>query len=94
MMTRTLKHQKLPVLEKEEAALLMETAHYVKNKIPYTADTECLYISPNDILIPSFCLNSLASTTSSLANVNLLIQKLKIYHIEIHKILEQSFLSD
>ena len=86
MMTCTLKHQILPVLEKEEAALLMETACYVLNEIPYAADAESLYISPNDILIPSVSINSLASTSSPLANVNLLIQKLEIYHIEIHRI--------
>ena len=82
-MTRTLKHRKLPDLEKREASLLMETSCYVINEKPYVADAESLYISPNNILVPNFCMNSLASTTSPLSNINLLIHKLKVYHLEI-----------
>ena len=74
--------------------MVMETSCYITNEITYVTDSESLYISPKDILIPNFNLNSLASITSPLRNVNLLIQKYKIYHIEIHKILEQLFLSD
>ena len=61
----------------------METSCYIINEIPYAADAESLYVSPNDTLVP----NSMTSTTRPLANVNLLTQKLKIYHIEIDKIL-------
>ena len=85
---RMLKHQKLAVLQKEEAELIMKTSCYIINEIPYAADAESLYISPNDMLVPNFKLNSLASTTSPLANVNILIQNLKTYNIEINKVLQ------
>ena len=88
MMTGTLKHQKLTVFQKEEAELIIETSCYIINEIPYAADAESLYISPNDMLVPNFKLNSLASTTSPLANVNILIQNLKTYNIEINKVLQ------
>ena len=94
MMPRTLKHQKLPVLQKGEAVLIMETACYIINEVPNAADGESLYLSPNYILVPNLKLDSLASATIPLANMNILIQKLKAYHVEINKILEQSFLSD
>ena len=51
-------------------------------------------MSPNDILVPNFQLDSLASAKSPLANVNILIQKIRAYHKEINKILEQTFLTD
>ena len=72
----------------------METARYIINEVPYAADGESLYLSPNDILVPNFKLDSLASAKSPLANVNILIQKLKAYPAEINNILEQSFLSE
>ena len=63
----------------------METARYIINEVPYAADGESLYLSPNDILVPNFKLDSLASATSPLANVNILIQKSKVYNVEIKK---------
>ena len=88
-MTRTLKNQKLPLLEKEEATLLLETICFQVNAIPYAADHERLFLSPNDILVPNFSLNSLATTYSPL-----LINKHRLYHSEIQHVLERAFLSD
>ena len=53
-----------------------------------------LFLSPNDILVPNFTLESLASNRSPLHNVNLLIGKLQTYHLEMQQELEQTFLSD
>ena len=53
MMKRTLKNQKLPVLQKEDAEIIMETSFYIINEVPYAADGESLYLSPNDILVPN-----------------------------------------
>ena len=94
MMCRTLRNQKIPLLEKEEATLLIETACFQVNSIPYGADNEDIYLSPNDILVPTFQMDSLASTSSPLHNVNLLINKLKVYHAEIQLVMEQTFLKD
>ena len=46
------------------------------------------------MLVPNFQLDSLVFTKSPLANVNILIQKMRVYHVEINKILEQTFLTD
>ena len=87
MMMRKLKNKKLPMLLREEAVLIMETACYSINNIPYAHDKEALYIAPNDILVPNYYLGSLASAESPLANVNILIQKMRVYHEKINKIL-------
>ena len=65
MMMRKLKNQKLPVFQREEAVLIMESACYTINEVPYAADGESLFLSPNDILVLSFQLDSLASAESS-----------------------------
>ena len=94
MMCRTLRNQKIPLLEKEEATLLIETACFQVNSIPYVADNEDLYLSPNAILVPSFQMDSLVGSSSPLHNVNLLINKLKFYHTEIQLVMKQTFLKD
>ena len=52
-----------------DATLLIETACFQVNSIPFGPDHEDLCLSPNDILVPTFQLNSLASTSSPLHNV-------------------------
>ena len=94
MMCRTLKIQKLPLLEKEDATLLIKTACFQVNSIPYAADNEDLCLSPNDILVPSFQMDSLATASSPLHKVNVLIKKLKVYHVEIKPVMEHTFLKD
>ena len=89
-----MKNQKLPVLLRKEPVLIMETACYSINDIPYANDKEALYISPNDILVPSYHLSSLASAENLLGNVNILIQKIRVYHEKINKILQETFLSE
>ena len=83
MMCRTLRNQKLPLLEKEEATLLIETASFQVNSVPYGPEHKDLYLSPNDILVPTFQLYSLTTTSSPLHNIDLLINKLKVYDTEI-----------
>ena len=72
----------------------METAFYTINNIPYGTDTESLFLSPNDILVPNYQLDSLAAAEIQLANVNLFIKKMRAYHEEKNKILEETFLTD
>ena len=79
---------------REEAALIMESACYSIDNIPNAHDKESLYIAPNDILVPNYELSSLAAAESPLANVNLLIQKMRMYQEKINKILRGSFLTD
>ena len=55
-MTRTLKGEKLPVLEREAATLLLEIACFETNAIPFGIDEEKLYICSNDILVPNLIL--------------------------------------
>ena len=78
MILRIRKHEKLPILLREEAALIMETACYSVNNIPYGRDNEGLFICPNDVLMPFYEMPSLAEAKSPLANVNILIEKLKL----------------
>ena len=73
-----MRNQKLPLLEKEEVTLLIETACFQVNSIPNGADNEDLYLSPNNILVPTLQMGSLASTSKPLHNVNLLINKWKV----------------
>ena len=81
-MCRALKHQKFPLLEKKEATLPIETAFFQVTSIPYGPVYEDLFLSPNDILVPAFTMDSVATASSLLQNVNVLINKLKIYHAE------------
>ena len=74
--------------------MVMETAFYTINNIPYGTDTESLFLSPNDILVPNYQLDSLAAAEIQLANVNLFIKKMRAYHEEKNKILEETFLTD
>ena len=85
MMLRIRKHEKLPILLREEAAVVMETACYSVNNIPYGWDKEGLFICPND---------ALAEAKSPLANVNILIEKLKLYQERVNEILKESLLTD
>ena len=94
MMMRKLKNRELPVIMREEAVVIMESACYSINNIPYAHDKESLYIAPNDILTPNYELSSLATTESSLVNVNLMIQQMRLYHEKINKILQESFLTE
>ena len=75
-------------MEKEEATLLIEIACFQVN------GNEDLYLCQNDILVLTFQRDSLASTSSPLHNINLLITKLKVYHTEIQLVMEQTFLKD
>ena len=61
---------------REEAVIITESACYSVNSIPYARDKEGLFISPNDILMPSYEMASLAEAESPLANVNMLIEKM------------------
>ena len=72
----------------------MESACYSINSILYAHEKESLYIPPNDIIVPYNDLSSLAAAESLLANVNLLIQNMRMYQGKINKILRESFLSD
>ena len=92
MMCRTVRNQKLPLLEKEEATLLIETASFQVNSVPYGPEHKDLYLSPNDILVPTFQLDSLTTSSSPLHNIDLLINKLKVYDTEIQLVMEQTFL--
>ena len=74
--------------------LLIETAFFQVNTVPYGTDNEDLYLSPNDILVLFFQMDSLASTSSRLHNVNLRINKLKVYRTDIQLVMEQAFLKD
>ena len=91
MMLRKQKNQKLPILMREDAALIMESACYSINSIPYAHDKESLYIAPNDILVPNYEMSSLAAAESPLTNVNLLIQKMKMYQEKMNNILREGF---
>ena len=71
MMMRKQKNERLPVLLREEAALIMESACSSINSIPYAHNKEHLYIAPNDILVPKYEMSSLTAAESPLANVNL-----------------------
>ena len=51
MMMRKLKNRELPVIMREEAVFIMESACYYINNIPYAHDKESLYIAPNDIFM-------------------------------------------
>ena len=53
VMTRTLKNEKLPILEREGANLLLEIACYEANGIPCAKYDDFLYICPNDIICPN-----------------------------------------
>ena len=75
MMLRTRRNEKLPTLLREEAAIIMETACYSVNNIPYSRDNEGLFICPNNVLMPFYEMPSLAEAKSPLANVNMLIEK-------------------
>ena len=79
---------------REEAALIMETACYSVNNIPYGKDNEGLFICLNDVLMPFYQMPSLAEAKSPLANVNILIEKLKLYQERINKILRETLLTD
>ena len=94
MMLRTRRNEKLPTLLREEAAIIMETACHSVNNIPYGKDHEGLYICPNDVIMPFFQMPSLAEAKSPLANVNILIEKLKLYQERINKILRETLLTD
>ena len=43
---------KLPLLERDEANLLLEVACFEVNSIPYGLDDEIVYLCPNDIIAP------------------------------------------
>ena len=94
MMLKTRKNEKLPILLREEAALIMETACYSVNNISYGMDNEGLFICPNDVLMPFYQMPSLAEAKSPLANVNILIEKLKLYQERVNKILRETLLTD
>ena len=72
----------------------MESVCYSVNSIPYARDKEGLFISPNDILMPSYEMASLAEAESPLANVNMLIEKMRLYQEKVNEILRESFLTD
>ena len=74
--------------------LLVEFACFEVNSIPYGKDSQDLYVCPNDILIPMFEMDSLERNSSPLHNVNVLIEKLKLYHSQIQLVLEQTFQKD
>ena len=78
MMLRKRKNEKLPLLRREEAIIVMESACYSVNSIPYARDKEGLFISPNDILMPSYEIASLSEAESPLANANMLIEKIRL----------------
>ena len=63
---------------RQEAVIIMESACYSVSSIPYARDKEGLFISPNDILMQSYEMASLAEAESPLANVNMLIEKNEI----------------
>ena len=94
MMLRKRRNERLPILMREEAAIIMESACFSVNSIPYAHDKEGLYIAPNDILTPSYEMTSLADAVSPLANVNDLIQKMRLYQERVNEILRESFLTD
>ena len=94
MMLRKRKNEKLPILMREEAIIVMETACYLVNSIPYARDKEGLFICPNDVLMPFYEMPSLAEAKSPLANVNILIEKLKLYQERVNKILRETLLTD
>ena len=79
---------------REKAVIIMESACYSVDSIPYARDIEGLFISPNDILMPSYEMASLAEAESPLANINMLIEKMRLYQEKVNEILRESFLTD
>ena len=79
---------------REEAVIITESACYSVNSIPYARDKEGLFISPNDILMPRYEMASLAEAESPLVNVNMLIEKMRLYQEKVNEILRESFLTD
>ena len=70
LMKKTVHGEKLPLLEKEEAELLVELARFEANNISYGIDEEKVY--PNDIISPNIELETLNFTNSPLSNVEIL----------------------
>ena len=79
------KGESLPTLLFSEWLYVLEKCARTVNEVPFKADSENLYVCPQDMLSPSEGMRNLEDTDSHLVSINQMVKRIRIYQEALWK---------